>query len=447
MPNLLTLLLWILLACAIATYIVPAGAFEVGERNTIIPGTYGSLPKSPVSPIALLASLHIGLVDSASIIFGVLVTGGALAVLGATGTVSGAIGRLAARTSLNRYVLATAVMVFFGVTAATGTITSEVVAFIPVGLMIARALGLKPVTGLMIVLLPNTAGYSASFLNPSSLALAQRISGLPVFSGIGYRVALFLVFLAVTVIFVLLDIRRTLRTADPNSDRQELVDDDGDTERPEFGRRHKLALAAFAAVLALFVVGTATLSWGVEEMAGCFFLIALITAVIFRMTPSKTFEHFVDGMKSLVFVTLVIGVARAITVVLQEGRILDTLVYALGNLVSPLPAGGGALALLATGGIVNFFVGSGTGQAALTIPIIAPLTDLMGLSRQLGVLSFQLSDGITNMLFPTSSVLMAGLALAGVSFGRWVRVVAPYLAVMAMLAAAAMIVGIMIGYR
>ncbi|MER5673021.1 YfcC family protein [Pseudonocardia alni] len=441
-------LLGILLLCALATYLVPAGAFEVDGDGTIVPGTYSAIPNTPVGPIAILTSLHTGLVDSASIIFGILFTGGALAVLDSRGVISGAVHHLAVRSGSNRYVVTGTVMIFFGVMGALGTITSEAIAFFPLGLVLSRAIGIRPLTGVMTIMLPAAIGYTTSFLNPSSLALAQTISGLPLFSGMAYRIAWFVVFQVVTMVFVFGRVRRECRTHGDGS--VAITTDDirgvpGDAAGG-YGVRHVLALASFGACLALFIAGTALFEWGVGEMAACFALAAVLAAVVFRMQPTEAYEHFIEGMKSLVWVALVIGVARAISVVLTDGQILDTIVFTLGNLLGTLPSVGGALALLGFGAAMNFLVGSGTGQAALTMPVIAPLTQVMDLTPQIGVLSFQLGDGVTNLVYPTSSFLVAGLAIAGVSYGRWLRETVWYLLTLAGLAVVAMIVSVLIGY-
>lgn len=451
MPSVLTLLLIILFLSMLATYLLPAGMYELTEKKTVVPGSFTPVENQPVSFMSTLTSLHTGMVQSAPIIFGLLFTGGAFAVLDATGAIRGAIARSVEKAGTNKYLVITIIMLFFGIMAATGTITSEVIAFFPIGFMVAAALRLDATTGLLMVLLPNTVGYASCFINPSSLALAQNISGLPLFSGMEYRVALFSVLMLLTMAFVFHYVRRVSK--DPG--RRLLLDlpfvhvDQGDAGAApaEFGVRQKLALAAFLGVLGLFVAGAALYKWGIGEMAACFVLLALLTGLIFRMSPEKLTGHFIEGVRSLVFVSLVIGVARAITVVLQDGRILDSLVFALNHMMEPLSPYAGAVAILGTSGLINFFVGSGTGQAALTIPIIAPLTDLLGITRQVGILCFQLGDGITNILFPTSAVLMAGLAMANIPLGKWLRFIAPYIAIITAVAVIAVLVGVSIGYN
>lgn len=448
-PHVLTILLVILALSAAATYLVPAGAFQVDETGAIVPGTFELLPNTPVSPIAVLTSLHTGLVESAPIIFGILFTGGALAVLDSRGVISGAIYRLAVRSGTNRYLMTSTVMVFFGVMGALGTITSEAIAFYPLGLLLARSLGLSKLTGVMTIMLPASIGYATSFLNPSSLALAQTIANIPLFSGMEYRMVLFAAFQIVTMAFVLLRVRSEARFYDlepvgvNTTDIRSIASDD-DPDR--FGVRQMLALISFGASLALFVAGTLIFQWSVGEMAACFALAAVLVGLIFRIGPTELYGHFIDGMQSLVWVVLVIGTARAISVVLTDGRILDTVINVLGDGMVSLPPTGGALALLGVGGAMNFLVGSGTGQAALTMPIIAPLTHVMDLTPQIGVLSFQLGDGVTNLIFPTSSMLMAGLAIAGTPYSHWFREAVWYLLTLSALAVLAMIISVQIGY-
>ncbi|MDI6943396.1 Na+/H+ antiporter NhaC family protein [Microbacterium barkeri] len=445
-PDVLTILLAILALCAIATYVVPAGKFQTDEHGIILPGTFEIIPSTPVNPMAVLTSLHTGLVESAPIIFGILFTGGALAVLDSRGALTLVVQRLASRSGSNRYLVASAVMLFFGVCSALGTITSEVIAFLPLALVLARALEISRLTAVMTLMLPASIGYAASFLNPSSLALAQTIAGLPLFSGALFRVVLFGTLQVVTMAFVLWRIRRETRETGFAADEGDLAVH-ADRPFPPFGWRHVLALAAFVACLALFVTGTVLYGWGVGEMAACFVLSAVLVTAIFGIPMREVHDTFIGGMRDLMWVVLVIGTARAIAVVLSDGQILDTIVSALGTLADGLSPIGSALALTVGGGIINFFIGSGTGQAALTMPIIAPLTDVMGITRQVGVLSFQLGDGITNLVYPTSSVLVAGLATAGVSFGRWFREAGWYLLTLVIIAIAAMTIAVLIGYN
>nr|WP_186807570.1 YfcC family protein [Microbacterium testaceum] len=444
-PNVLTLLLAILVLCAVATYVIPAGAFEANERGVIVPGSFAFISNTPVSPMDVLTSLHTGLVESAPIIFGILFTGGALAVLDSRGALTTTVRRVAGGTGSNSYVAAGGVMLFFGVCSALGTITSEIIAFLPLALVISRALRISKLTAVMTLMLPASVGYAASFLNPSSLALAQTISDLPLFSGALYRIAVFCALQVITMAFVWWRMRREIRSGDFVGDANDVS-----SQRDEIAAltwRHVLALVGFAACLALFVTGTVTEKWGVGEMAACFALSVVLVALIFRIPTSEVYTTFIDGMRDLMWVVLVIGTARAISVILEQGNILDTIVHGLSLAAVGLPSVAGALALMLGGALVNFFVGSGTGQAALTMPIIAPLTDVMGLTRQVGVLSFQLGDGITNLVYPTSTVLVAGLATAGISFGRWFREAGWYLLTLVAIAALAMVGAVLIGYN
>lgn len=450
-PSILTVLLGILVLCAIASYVIPAGAFDRGPDGGIIPGTYELVSPAWVSPLDLLVSIHTGLVESAPIIFGIMITGGMLQVLDAHGVISRALYRLAIRTGSSRYLVIIVVMLFFGIMGGLGTITSEVIAFFPLGVVLARALGLTPLTGVMAILLSSGVGYSSTFLNPSSLALSQTIAGIPVFSGMGYRIAQLAVFLAVVIVFMLIRVRREARAASA-SEGAALTDDVLSSAAPEgaagpFSVRHGLALGAFFLSLGIFIAGTALFGWGVGEMSACFLLASLLVAVIFQMRPIDAYNHFIDGMKSLVWVTVVVGVARAISVVLADGQILDTIVNGLAQLLVALPVESGAVALFVASSAINFLVGSGTGQAALTMPIISPLTELMGITQQVGVLGFQLGDGITNMIYPTSATLVAALATARTSYGRWIREAGWLLLLLLALAAASMVLAVWIGYN
>lgn len=445
-PNVLMLLILMLLASVVATYFVPGGQYAVTEEGAVVPGSYTGVESSPVSLLGAAGALCTGIVRSAPIVLGIFVVGGALAVLTATGSIRGLISRLVDVAGLYKYVVLSAVMVLFGVAAAVGLITSEVVVFFPVGFMVADALRLRPITGLLIVLLPNAVGYATSFLNPSSLALAQSIAGVPLFSGMGYRAALFALLMLLTIGFVLQHARKTWM--DGAWSEPHLVALEGGIKEPngDFGVGHKVVLISLAGTLIVFAIGSAVHQWGVGEMAACFAAFALLAGLIFRMSPKTLSTTFLRGMRPMFIVALVIVLARAITVVLQEGRILDSIVFGLSNLVEPTGPEAGAVAVLTGSGLINFFVPSGTGQAALTIPLIAPLADLWGFSRQLGILCFQLGDGITNLLYPTSPVLIAGLTLGNIRFVAWLKIILPYAVLLSFVVTAGVIAGVWFGY-
>lgn len=452
MPNVIVILFGVLILCAIATYIVPSGQYDVAEKGVIIPNSYKETAQSPVSIMEVFRSLHVGMVDSSKIIFGLLFTGGAFAVVEATGSINGAIAGAVRKGGKNKYFLLSIVMIIFGVAAATGVITSEIIAFFPIGLMVARALKLDSITGIAITFLPNGVGYATSFINPSSLALAQEISGLPLFSGKEYRIVLFLLFMVITMCFILSYVRKISKNPEARIIKNDPLFIEDTTQNANlinapFEWKHKLVISSFIGILLFYVLGTSLYKWGIAEMAASFVIIALISAFIFKMNAEKFINHFVSGMKDLVFAALIIGIARSIMIVLENGNILDTLVYLLNEMMEPLPKFIGAVAILITSSGINFFVGSGTGQAALTIPIIAPLTDLLGLTRQLGILCFQLGDGITNLLYPTSYVLMAGLAMSRIPYGKWLKFITPYILLSFLFATIGVVAGILIGYH
>lgn len=452
MPNIFVILFVILILCAVATYIVPSGQYDLSEEGVIVPDSYAQIDQSPASIMDVFRSLHIGMVESSAIIFGLLFTGGAFAVIEATGSINGAISEAVRKGGTKKYYLLSIVMIIFGVSGVVGVITSEVIAFIPIGLLVARALRLDSVTGLAITIVPSSIGYATCFINPSSLALAQNIAGLPLFSGKGFRAIVFCVLMLMTMTYILSYARKISKNPEARLIKNDplFINDPLQVKQMEFSPfewKHKLVLLSFVGVLIFYIVGTSLYQWGISEMAASFVIIALLAAVIFKMNPDTFIDHFVDGMKNLVFAALIIGIARSIMIVLQDGKILDTAIYLLNNLMEPLPKFIGAIAILVTSSVINFFVGSGTGQAALTIPIIAPLTDLLGLTRQLGILCFQLGDGITNILLPTSSILMAGLAIAKIPYGKWLKFVIPYILMAYLLGAIGIVVGVLVGYK
>jgi uncharacterized ion transporter superfamily protein YfcC len=210
---------------------------------------------------------------------------------------------------------------------------------------------------------------------------------------------------------------------------------------------HKLILSVVGAAMLLLVYGLIELSWDLNEMQGVFVALTLVIAIIARMSPDRTAIEFGLGAASLTSVALLIGVARGIQVVLDEGGVVDTMVYGLSVPLQELPATVSAVGMFFVQSLANFFIPSGSGQAFVTMPIMAPLSDLVGVSRQVAVLAFQFGDGFSNILIPTQYVLLGALAMTGVPYDRWLRFILPFMLKIAIVGSIALVVAVLIGYH
>ena len=324
--------------------------------------------------------------------------------------------------------------------------------YIPVIMPLIIALGYDSVTAASIALCGTAAGFSAGVLNPINTGLGQKLSGLPVFSGMGLR-SIVLILAVMTAIFFITKYARKVKK-DPT---QSLVYNEDSDKRIEFKKivggtaltmtsRQKLATYMTFIFFAILVYGVIKQGWFMVEMSGLFVIMGVVVGMVAGLKLTEICEGFNQGFKDVLMGAFIVGLARAIAVILEDGHVMDTIVHALGALVGDLPPEMAAVGMYFVQTAINFVISSGSGQALVTMPIMAPLADLVGVTRQTAVLAYQLGDGFTHVLFPTSGYFMAALVIAGVPYQKWLRFFLPIFAVWATIAIVALIVAQLIGW-
>jgi len=288
---------------------------------------------------------------------------------------------------------------------------------------LALALGYDSLVGLALALVGPCAGFSAAFMNPFTVAVAQGIVGLPIFSGLPFRVVAYVFTTLVAFGFIYWYARRV--KANPKlsimyEDDLKREKIDLDMEKP-FTARHKVVLIIMVLTFVLLIYGVTKFGWYIDEIAALFLSMGIICGLIGGLWPSKLATAFVDGAASLTVGALVVGIARAILVVLKEGAILHTIVNFTAGLVAGLPTFLAALGMYAVQIVISVVIPSGSGMASVTMPVMGPLATLLGLTQQTAVLVYQFADGFTNIIIPTQGYLLAGLALAKVPFEKWFK--------------------------
>jgi uncharacterized ion transporter superfamily protein YfcC len=321
---------------------------------------------------------------------------------------------------------------------------------------LALALGYDSITGAAIPFVGSTAGFATAFFNPFTVGVAQGIAGVPPFSGAGFRVGLWFVCTAVTIAFVTWHAHRVYR--DPTKSPTYAMDQ---VKRLEglhasgidapFTRRHQLVLAVFVLgmvvlVWGVFPVAQGGFGWYIVEIAALFVALGVILGAVGGLGGNGTAAAFMEGVRQLAATAVLIGLARGILIVLQDGKVIDTILHALASALEGTTAATAAMAMFAAQTVINLFVPSGSGQAALTMPLMAPLADLVGVTRQTAVVAFQMGDGFTNMIIPTNAVLMGVIALAGVPWTQWARWVLPLQVVLFVVGLIALFVAVSVGY-
>src|SRR5699024_1493942 len=420
----------ILIIASIATYLVPSGQFdreEMDGREIVIEGTYQASEQSPVSVLDIFLAIQNGLIESADLIFMVLIIGGVVAVLEHTGAINSGINSLIEKTNGRKYPLVILFIVIFAFMDMAGISGNAIIAFIPIGIILAKGLNLDPLVGVAMVYLGQYTGVATGTFAPVITGLAQNIAELPLFSGAWLRLSAFIALLLITIVYICLYVRKISK--DPSKRMTEFEDDDDlEDDRPKFGKftnRHKIILLVFFAFLGLFLYGVFQFEWTVNELAAIFLIAAIVVAAIAKINPNQFVSVFIKGAQGMVYGALVIGLARSIVLVLEEGAVLDTIVNYAFEPLNTLPPMLGAITLFFFNLFFNLIITSGTGQAAIVMPFIVPLVDMLDITRQTGVIAFKLGDGITNVITPTSGVLMAVLAVGKVSFVSWFKFVWP----------------------
>ena len=340
--------------------------------------------------------------------------GGAFWLLNATGAVSAGISRFIARVGRRDKLILLALTVLFSLAGAVFGMSEETIPFIGIVVPLAVSMGYDPIMGLLVVYVASNVGFSSAFLNPFTVGIAQEMAELPPFSGMGYRIFCWAFLTLLLCIFVYFYARKSrkepaLPETDPSVPEEALT-----------ARQRAILLVLFLTVAAL-VYGVTCHDWYMPEITALFLLMGILCGIIAGFSANRISEEFLAGAKDILPAALVVGVASGIIVILQDGNVIDRLLHSLQE---GLDGSGPLASLSAMYGIqalINFLIPSATAKAAVTIPIMAPFSDLVGVSRQAMVLAFQFGDGFTNMVTPTSGVLVAALAMARVPYTRWVR--------------------------
>jgi uncharacterized ion transporter superfamily protein YfcC len=454
-PHTLVLLFAMVVAALVLSWVVPAGSFlreevEPGQVQ-VMPGTFRATPEvERQSPLAVLTAIPKGFSAAHQIIFFVFIIGGAFAVLRATGAIDAALGAVLRRLGRRPFLLVAAGVTLFAAGSATIGMAEEYLPFVPILMVLALALRYDAVVAAGIIAVGMAIGYGVAVISPFTVLIAQDIAGLTPASGMGFRLVLGAVFLPIGIHHVWSYARRV--EGDPS---RSLV---ADVPPPESAAgaagadhapmtaTHRWVLLATFAMLVLLVVGLSRWDWYLVEMGGLFVAMTLVVAAIARLSPDRTATEFGQGAAELTLTALLIGVARAIQVVLDEGGVVDTIVHGVSMPLQAVPGAASAVGMFFVQSLANLFIPSGSGQAFVTMPIMAPLADLVGVSRQVAVLAYQFGDGFTNILVPTNPVLVGILAMAAIPYERWLRFVLPFMVKMWIAGSVALGVAVWIGY-
>ncbi|MDO9475906.1 MAG: AbgT family transporter [Pseudohongiella sp.] len=457
--NPIIVLMGILVLAMLLTYLVDSGSYQRDGR-LVVPDSYtvlekdrslsnlfslhSGLPESdngeliarPVSVVGTLMSIPTGLERMAGLIFMVLLIGGMFGIMTKSGAIDAGLERLLGTVRGNVYVLVPGLMLLFAAGSTFLGLASEYLLVIPLMVAMANRLGMSNLMGLAIVTIPVKAGYLSSVTNPLPLTIAQPLLGLQIFSGAGLRFVYFLIFTIVGILFMLYMIRR--------AGFDQTVKISFGTDR--LSQRHTSMLLVLLAGIAGIVYFSNEYGWGHHELSSFYIGLAIILAALSGLGASGAADAFVSGMKKILMASMLIGVASAVAVTLENGRVLDSVVHGLTSLIGTDNAYFSAAGMFGSQLMLDFLIPSTSGQAAVAMPILGPLGQLTGVPPQTTVLAFLFGNGITNMLTPTSGTLLAYLAAAQVGWVQWAKFIVWLWAIYIVLALMMLTYAVAIGY-
>ncbi|MCB9205850.1 MAG: putative basic amino acid antiporter YfcC [Ignavibacteriales bacterium] len=436
-PNTYLLIFSLLVLIAALTWIIPGGEYErsiVNGREIVVQNSFKYIDNNPQGIFALFIAPLKGFEEAALIIGFVLIVGGAFNVLAKTDAINSLINKLAKahkNSPLLRRMFIPILMLLFSLGGATFGMNEEIIPFVLILVPICLGLGYDSIIGVAIPLVGAHIGFASAFLNPFNVGIAQGIAEVPLFSGVGYRVISWAISTLVAIVFLMYYVKKISKNPKISPTYEEDLEriknekfEQVNNADSEFTLKHKIVLSTFVISLVLLVVGVVNLGWYIEEIAALFFIMGIVVGIIGGLKSDVLIKSFIDGAKDLVGTALIIALARATLVISRDGQIIDTILYGLSPFIqssSPIFA---SQKMFVVQAVINFFVHSGSGQAALTMPIMAPLADLAGVSRQTAILAFQFGE-YTNIIIPTSAVTMGALSMAKVPWDKWAKWVIP----------------------
>ncbi|MGK7396398.1 MAG: YfcC family protein [Candidatus Cyclobacteriaceae bacterium M3_2C_046] len=444
LPDTLIIVLSILLIFTALTWIIPAGSFDrelVNGRELVVPGSYQPASSNPQGFFDFLKAPVQGFISAAQIIAFVLIVGGAFSILNRSGAIDAGLRKIidiSLKYPRYKKLMVALLVVLFSLAGATFGMSEEVLVFILITLPLAFSLGYDSITGVAIPFVGAGAGFAGAFTNPFTIGIAQGIAELPPFSGWEYRLVVWLIFTMAAVGFILQYVIRLEESPeispvyqiDQKRDRKERQI----SSQTDFSISKKVVLIIFALSLVLLVYGVNNWDWYINEIAALFLGLGIVAALITKMSTATASEAFIEGAKDMIYAAMVIALSKGILIIASEGQIIDTVLFHLSNLVEGFHRGVAVELMFFVQAFLNFFLPSGSGQAALTMPVMAPLSDLLEISRQTAVLAFQFGDGISNLVIPTSGVTMGVLGISKIPYQKWLTWIWPLMLILVALA-------------
>ncbi|MEG2869243.1 MAG: YfcC family protein [Terrisporobacter sp.] len=453
-PHTFTIIFTLIVIMAGLTWIIPSGQFDredVDGRSVVVPGTYQSVESNPQGISDVFQAPINGFIDAAEVVGFVILVGGAFGIVNKTGAIEAGIGHTVGKMKGLQFLIIPICMILFGLGGTTFGMCEETLPFYMIFIPLMVSLGYDSLTGLAVVFVGAATGTAASTINPFSVGIAQALANIAPGSGIGYRSIIFVVLMAISITFVMIYSNRVKKNPQKSivyeldkKNRDHFIMDDSGIKK--FTVRELLVLMVFTIGMGTMVYGVVVKGWYIPEICMVFCAIGLLSGIFGGLNQEEIVKSFSEGAKDLITAGLAIALARGIVIIAQNGFIIDSILNSAAEVLNGLPKAIFISLTFALEGVLTLLIPSSSGLASLTIPVLAPLGDLVQVSSQEIITAFQFGSGFTNMITPTSGVLMGALAVARVPWDKWVRFVAPLLAILVPVGIGFLIIGLKIGF-
>jgi len=444
-PDPLTLLVACVVLAAGLTYVLPAGEYQRREdpatgRRVVVAGTYAPVDPKPVGLFDAMVAIPRGMANAADVVFLILFGSAAFTVVDRTGALATGVSWLVARLGHRQLLVIPVISLLFATGGVIENMQEEIIALITILVALTRRLGFSPIVAVAMSIGAAFVGAAFSPINPFQVVIAQQVAEVPRLSGWAFRTVVLAIGL---IVWIAATMRYASRTRGPA-----VIPAAGEAvTAPANLPRHVTILAIVGVTFVVLAWGLLSQGWDFDHLTALFFVMGVAAGLVGGLGFGGTARAFTEGFREMALAAVIVGVARAIFVVLEDGRIVDTIVGALFMPIADLPTAFGALAMMAAHIGLHVPVPSVSGQAVLTMPIMAPLADLLGMSRQVAVLAYQYGAGMMDMITPTNGGLMAVLAAAGVGYDEWLRFAGPLMALLTALGAVAVMIALAIGLQ
>lgn len=432
-PSPIIILVCVIVLCALASYVIPAGVYDrVKDVHTgkmvVNPSTFHYVAQKPTGFLDFFTSINKGFKGGISIIAFLFMVGGSLNILAKTGAIIAGLSTLVKKMRNHSILLIPVLMTTLATFSTLAGCNEEYLAFTPLVVSVALALGFDSLTALGMLFCSVAAGYGAGCTQPFSVGVAQGIAGVPIFSALPYRVGIFVVLLVLNISYVMYHAYKVKKNPESSPvyaiDRAK-ADTINLTDTDELTTRQGICLALLGLNFVGIIFGVLKYDFYMNEISALFLIMGILSGIICRLSPNDICDAFLEGCKGMMLPCLAVAMCKAATILLDNARVMDTIIHALAGMLDVFPSSIIAFGMFIIQDVFNLLVPSSSGQAAISMPIMAPLADIVGLTRQTAVFAFTFGDAFTNCITPASGATMSYLAMANVPYKKWARFVLP----------------------